>query len=540
MRVSIKVSIVSVLFLIVVGICALQATGVMNSNEPKRSDVIKIALPSDIKNPEMPPVYFKHDMHTTQLPDTDCSGCHQKKENKYQFDGMRTQVKSYDELMTYYHELCIGCHQKKQSSTEKTLPTEASCRGCHKEEFSGIVDFKPITFNRSLHYRHEQSESIKQPQQEKNCAVCHHEFDEIQKKLIYTQGKEGACRHCHLKETKDNVRNMQSGSHESCVNCHNALSQKKIASGPITCSGCHDPEEQAKIKQMTSIPRLQRNQPDKVLLASQIQLASGQQAERIAFMPVAFDHVLHEQKMDTCHQCHHSSMEGCSKCHTLSGDKKGNFVLLSQSMHLPESDRSCIGCHKKASQEGACAGCHSQMTAEEMSKGQCENCHVQLDMPSAPLTEEGRLNVLDTLIAKRQNPVETYDETKIPTEVKIDGMMNEYEGVKLPHAKIIHALEKSLLKNKMTLFFHRNQGTVCLGCHHHSPASSNPPPCASCHGKASQSNASERPNLKAAYHGQCMGCHDKMNIQNVKSTDCTVCHLKRAENLQQPEKNEQR
>ena len=36
-----------------------------------------------------------------------------------------------------------------------------------------------------------------------------------------------------------------------------------------------------------------------------------------------------------------------------------------------------------------------------------------------------------------------------------------------------------------------------------------------------------RPNLKAAYHLQCMGCHQGMNVGRPKNTDCTTCHKAR-------------
>ena len=33
-----------------------------------------------------------------------------------------------------------------------------------------------------------------------------------------------------------------------------------------------------------------------------------------------------------------------------------------------------------------------------------------------------------------------------------------------------------------------------------------------------------RPGLKAAYHGQCRGCHKAMDLKKPLSTDCVGCH----------------
>jgi cytochrome c553 len=52
----------------------------------------------------------------------------------------------------------------------------------------------------------------------------------------------------------------------------------------------------------------------------------------------------------------------------------------------------------------------------------------------------------------------------------------------------------------------------------------NPPKCASCHGKTADMKLPDRPALKAAYHLQCMGCHERMKVDPVAKTDCTGCH----------------
>jgi hypothetical protein len=78
--------------------------------------------------------------------------------------------------------------------------------------------------------------------------------------------------------------------------------------------------------------------------------------------------------------------------------------------------------------------------------------------------------------------------------------------------------------------FHQNQQTLCMGCHHNSPASLTPPACAACHAvqvEGVPAPVTGVPDLKTAYHSQCMGCHQKMEIASVPSTDCQICHEKK-------------
>jgi hypothetical protein len=38
----------------------------------------------------------------------------------------------------------------------------------------------------------------------------------------------------------------------------------------------------------------------------------------------------------------------------------------------------------------------------------------------------------------------------------------------------------------------------------------------------------ERPQLKAAYHLQCMGCHKGMDVKRPVNTSCASCHKAKA------------
>ena len=51
-----------------------------------------------------------------------------------------------------------------------------------------------------------------------------------------------------------------------------------------------------------------------------------------------------------------------------------------------------------------------------------------------------------------------------------------------------------------------------------------PPKCGSCHSKTIDPANPDRPTLKAAYHLNCIGCHNGMNVARPVATDCVACH----------------
>ncbi len=62
-------------------------------------------------------------------------------------------------------------------------------------------------------------------------------------------------------------------------------------------------------------------------------------------------------------------------------------------------------------------------------------------------------------------------------------------------------------------------GFDCATCHHYSPAGEIPS-CNECHPAEGISVNLSQPNLKGAYHRQCLGCHREWNHE----TKCIVCH----------------
>lgn len=80
-------------------------------------------------------------------------------------------------------------------------------------------------------------------------------------------------------------------------------------------------------------------------------------------------------------------------------------------------------------------------------------------------------------------------------------------------------------------FMHAKHAVVvkdCALCHHYRPldeAASETVRCSACHQQPFQKDHPERLGLKAAYHQQCMGCHQEMAKGPI---DCAGCHRKNA------------
>jgi formate-dependent nitrite reductase cytochrome c552 subunit len=95
----------------------------------------------------------------------------------------------------------------------------------------------------------------------------------------------------------------------------------------------------------------------------------------------------------------------------------------------------------------------------------------------------------------------------------------EYGPADLPHRRIVERLDRATRSDKLAARFHGGIDTLCAGCHHHSPVGARPPKCVSCHA-ADNDPTQDRPGLKAAFHRQCIECHQQMEI----ATGCTDCH----------------
>lgn len=511
-------------------ICAAGAEGLRTSaHQPAvedRVDVILIDTLARFGAKDKPAVPFRHDLHTEALAKQQkgCFTCHLKEtepqapaapgvqpSERMSVKFMRLKDTTPREIRSIYHEKCTGCHMTMADKGEKFGPVV--CGECHKGAADGSAR-RPMGMDRSLHFRHSKAA-------EERCSTCHHAEDE---------GKEESCRYCHKEKAEEDVIPMPLASHLSCVECHREGQEKNLKSGPITCRGCHDEKEQMKIRKVEPLPRMQRNQPDTVFVTA---LGKEEKETIIRMSPVPFDHKAHEGYNDTCRVCHHASLTACIECHPLGKPlKAGNDVQLERAMHQWDSEKSCTGCHRLQQQRKECAGCHLFIPQPRNEQSEsCFKCHVKSlpDSASVPLTAEGQAELAQRLLHSRVPVKGTYPVEEIPEKVVIRLLADEYEPVNLPHRKIVLSLVEQMDKSKqvgtLASYFHENQATICQGCHHNSPASVKPPSCVSCHNRPFDEVNLMRPGLLGAYHQQCMGCHEAMEIKKPK--ECVECHKER-------------
>lgn len=516
-----------------------------------RADIIEIDTLKEFGHLEKPEVIFLHDAHTEALEKKgkDCSACHLPQSNKIPgtfdeavkgIDPLSPKFKRLEntarkEVMDIYHTFCIDCHTQMKAEGDESGPV--TCGKCHQET-DYVSTRQPMGFDKSLHYRHSKS-------QEKKCERCHHKYNAEEQKLVYDKGNEGTCRYCHLQEgeatpvyVKDKTQisklTMEEASHLDCLECHRKITAQKQKAGPIKCGGCHSPQGQSEIKKVEDIPRMERKQPDMVLVKTGEPLPEKPDdlgAVRMNLVP--YNHKAHEEYNDNCRVCHHASMETCSKCHTIGGAEDGAKVKLERAYHLIGVQKSCMGCHEVKKQgDPKCAGCHYFMSPSRKQENEtCLKCHQKMSPEMEKLVyqkdEEIQKTLAEMMLKDRTYVKETYSDEDVPEKLVIKVMMDKYKAVQFPHRKMVRTLQKNIAENKMAGYFHGDPGTMCQGCHHNSPASKKPPKCVTCHGKPFDENNPMRPGLLAAYHQQCMSCHEQMKLE--KPAGCTGCHKENPE-----------
>ena len=484
------------------------------------ADVIRIDGMRIFGELEKPPVEFLHDAHTKALAanNKDCSTCHLTRNDRISIKFKRFEDTDRLTVMNIYHKECIACHGDMKVAGEKSGPVE--CNECHAEKSRFVSSRQPMGMDKSLHYRHVAA-------QEQKCERCHHAYDDKTKKLFYAKGEEGTCRYCHRSETEENRISMRAASHIACVDCHRKNQLKNIVAGPVECAGCHDAAAQQKIEKIEAVPRMERNQPDAVLLkrAPKESPVENGVANRMRFVP--FDHKAHEAYNNTCRACHHETLKACNDCHTMAGTKQAKGVNLEKAMHQADSQKSCRGCHLEKQNDKKCAGCHVFIGARiDNKQSACLPCHMKSIPDKETLSNPDQEKALAAEMLQARTPLAgTFAQEDIPEKVVIKNLSNQYEAVDFPHRKIVNALVGDVKDSKLASFFHTDQGTMCQGCHHNSPVSKKPPACANCHAAPLDPQNPLKPGIMGAYHLQCMGCHKAMGIE--KLAECTDCHKKK-------------
>lgn len=260
-----------------------------------------------------------------------------------------------------------------------------------------------------------------------------------------------------------------------------------------------------------------------------------------AMKPVVFNHLVHEKKIDNCETCHHTGDPvSCSTCHTVEGKAEGKFITLDRAMHGTNIAKrakgntpvSCVSCHEQQTKDRReCAGCHAIVTPKR-DQAWCATCHtitpsmtpeqMQKGINGTLLPGDNEALAAETVLA--QKPVTPVSPMLAPLKVVIDSLADKYEGSNFTHSRHLTSLMEGIKDDKLAQAFHNQPELLCATCHHRSPLSLTPPKCGSCHTKEIDKANPGRPNLMAAYHLQCMGCHKGMNVARPRDTDCTTCH----------------
>ena len=264
----------------------------------------------------------------------------------------------------------------------------------------------------------------------------------------------------------------------------------------------------------------------------------------VGMKPVVFNHKLHEGKVQECESCHHTGDPvPCTSCHTVEGTAEGKFVTLERAMHATNMRpgknghvrESCVSCHQKLySQREECAGCHS-IVKPVKGDAWCATCHTDIPGMTKEQFVAGSAGKLDPnenaelaqAAVNAKKPVELASEKRTRYRVTIDTLVDKYNPNVFNHARHIVSLKNKIKGDPLAAAFHSSPEVLCKTCHHHTPASNTPSRCVSCHTPTIDKNNPGRPPLKAAYHLQCMGCHDGMQVKRPRNTDCTGCHAPR-------------
>ncbi|WP_297671064.1 cytochrome c3 family protein [uncultured Desulfovibrio sp.] len=262
-----------------------------------------------------------------------------------------------------------------------------------------------------------------------------------------------------------------------------------------------------------------------------------------AMTPSVFNHLNHEKAVEQCETCHHTGDPvACSTCHTVEGKAEGKFVTLERAMHAVNirkrskgnTPTSCVSCHEQQTRERReCAGCHNIVTPRH-DAAWCATCHnaasitpqqLQAGIDGTLSAEQNEALAADTVQAQKPNRLLTPMDG--PYKVSIGSLADKYLPSNFTHRRHVSSLMERIRGDKLAAAFHNRPEILCATCHHRSPLSATPPKCGSCHTKEIDRKHPDRPNLKAAYHLQCMGCHKGMNVGRPKDTDCTTCHKAR-------------
>jgi len=440
------------------------------------------------------PVDYDHIKHVEALGEDQCQTCHRldSKERVVPLFMRLSAGKDRADLMDLYHVECMGCHARRDA--EGSATGSLTCGQCHEIAPAAGSAWREIDFDYSLHYRHVRAADDK-------CQACHHVYDEKSEELVYREGEENACGDCHGDCADGETPSLRDAAHMDCIACHLQRAREDVKGGPFLCTGCHDADKQKVYDKIIDVPRLRRGQPDVSWISTR-----GAKARM-----VSFNHVFHERMTSACSDCHHQTLRACSECHELGRIGTDGAVSLEEAYHDATSDHSCVGCHAKETSRKACSGCHFFMPRPPV-EASCAKCHAGPPASTEPPLPEA--------IATRTefDPLPAAGED-FPEQITIDKLADEYEPALFPHRKIALALDEKIRRSDLARMFHSYPETLCTGCHHNTPVDARPAACDSCHDDQGLDDR-DKPDIFTAYHRQCIGCHQRMGLEQQGCTDC--------------------
>lgn len=506
-----------------------------------------ISIPKVFEKLERAPVKFNHDKHTAALEPEGCDRCHPKDEKGallFTFPKVRNE-KNATALMNSFHDECTGCHQKRAAEHKKAGPVTCGechrveresnrneyvpllpeyydvvkdayhkdCLACHREPAKSLKEAGPLDW-KSFYIRGQKQTQTTWPKMvfdylvhdkhekalEKKCELCHY-ISPARRQKLAADGKQPANRDWLMDIDQANSLTEEKTAHARCINCHLTRKVEKKQGGPFNCNGCHTGVERA-IKDLANVLRSQCVQGDRFL----IEIKEDARAKG-----VPFNHKSHEANSRSCQECHHKTLRSCGECHSVKGGKEGGGITLAEAYHKVSSSWSCIGCHETVKKKQTCAGCHARMESG-LVQSACNTCH------------SGSLKSLDAA-AKLPAPKELLP-NDAKDEMAIAVLEKAYKPSKMPHLAIARRLTDLSNQSTLASYFHRDETTICAGCHHRAPlqVKTKAPQCSTCHMNRQQAEGAT-PMLLGAYHQQCLGCHKQM-VQTEKKLpqNCTGCH----------------
>jgi len=146
---------------------------------------------------------------------------------------------------------------------------------------------------------------------------------------------------------------------------------------------------------------------------------------------------------------------------------------------------------------------HEQDMGKFCKPGSCESCHVD------KVPTRAKHDLLPCPVYHPPTSKNAKAPAGGPDSVTLDKLIDIYNPVNFPHKP--HAGMARMSQDS------------CWTCHHNTPAGKPFPACDKCHVKKFVRKNLKSPDLKAAYHQQCLGCHKKWS----HGTKCEACHAKK-------------